>query len=155
MSTATRVGDGPARGDLSHWRYERFDLAPYLQLRPQPYHRNRLELRRLRTRRPDERPHGLSSRKRSHRATGISTPDGWLVEEEPGQRPLDRTPSTLKTYFASGPGEEIDASKYDWNWNTDTPGPNWVPAASPMRDSIFPGTSMPTPPTLPATIHGA
>ena len=26
-----RVGDGPARGDLTHWRYERFDLAPYLQ----------------------------------------------------------------------------------------------------------------------------
>ena len=25
-----RVGDGPARGDLTHWRYERFDLAPYL-----------------------------------------------------------------------------------------------------------------------------
>ena len=24
-----RVGDGPARGDLAHWRYERFDLAPY------------------------------------------------------------------------------------------------------------------------------
>ena len=23
-----RVGDGPARGDLTHWRYERFDLAP-------------------------------------------------------------------------------------------------------------------------------
>src|SRR5580704_13671104 len=25
-----RVGDGPARGDLTHWRYERFDLAPRL-----------------------------------------------------------------------------------------------------------------------------
>ena len=25
-----RVGDGPARGDLGHWRYERFDLAPML-----------------------------------------------------------------------------------------------------------------------------
>src|SRR5512135_3200857 len=25
-----RVGDGPARGDLAHWRYERFDLAPML-----------------------------------------------------------------------------------------------------------------------------
>src|SRR4051794_30167030 len=22
-----RVGDGPARGDLGHWRYEKFDLA--------------------------------------------------------------------------------------------------------------------------------
>jgi alpha-L-rhamnosidase len=27
----TRVGDGPARGDLAHWRYERFDLAPLLK----------------------------------------------------------------------------------------------------------------------------
>ena len=26
-----RVGDGPARGDLVHWRYERFDLAPLLK----------------------------------------------------------------------------------------------------------------------------
>jgi len=26
-----RVGDGPARGDLNHWRYERFELAPLLQ----------------------------------------------------------------------------------------------------------------------------
>jgi hypothetical protein len=25
-----RVGDGPARGDLAHWRYERFNLAPLL-----------------------------------------------------------------------------------------------------------------------------
>jgi hypothetical protein len=27
----TRVGDGPARGDLDHWRYERYDLAPLLR----------------------------------------------------------------------------------------------------------------------------
>ena len=27
----TRVGDGPARGDLAHWRYETFDLAPLLK----------------------------------------------------------------------------------------------------------------------------
>ena len=26
-----RVGDGPARGDLGHWRYEKFDLAPMLK----------------------------------------------------------------------------------------------------------------------------
>lgn len=48
---------------------------------------------------------------------------------------------TIKTYFASGPGEEIDASKYDWNWDSATVGQHWVPAASPMRDSIFPGTN--------------
>ncbi|MBW8881587.1 MAG: hypothetical protein JF615_09240, partial [Asticcacaulis sp.] len=25
-----RIGEGPARGDLQHWRYQRIDLAPYL-----------------------------------------------------------------------------------------------------------------------------
>jgi len=29
-----RAGDGPARGDLTHWRYERFDLAPLLKPGP-------------------------------------------------------------------------------------------------------------------------
>src|SRR5512140_131275 len=27
----SRIGDGPARGDLTHWRYQRFDLAPFLK----------------------------------------------------------------------------------------------------------------------------
>ncbi len=47
---------------------------------------------------------------------------------------------TLKTYFASGPGEEIDASKYDWNWNAQAP-PAAIgfPPRTPMRDSIFAG----------------
>jgi hypothetical protein len=26
-----RAGEGPARGDLMHWRYETFDLAPFLR----------------------------------------------------------------------------------------------------------------------------
>ena len=26
-----RIGDGPARGDLDHWRYETFDLGPKLK----------------------------------------------------------------------------------------------------------------------------
>ena len=25
-----RIGEGPAKGDLPHWRYETFDLAPAL-----------------------------------------------------------------------------------------------------------------------------
>ena len=31
-----RAGDGPARGDLGHWRYERFDLAPRAGQAPVP-----------------------------------------------------------------------------------------------------------------------
>jgi alpha-L-rhamnosidase len=136
-----RVGDGPARGDLTHWRYERFDLAPYLQ----PGHNLiaatvwNFGVYAPVAQMSDRTAFLLESEATG--SSGISTPEGWLVEEESGHRPLDRSSVSLKTYFASGPGEEIDASKYDWKWNSDTSSQNWVPAASPMRDSIFPGTN--------------
>jgi hypothetical protein len=40
--------------------------------------------------------------------------------------------------MASGTGEEIDAARYDWTWNDPgATGPAWVPAASPIRESIY------------------
>ena len=45
--------------------------------------------------------------------------------------------------MAAGPGEEIDAARYDWDWNSPSAklGASWVPAATPMRDSIYPGVN--------------
>ncbi len=59
--------------------------------------------------------------------------------------------------MASGPGEEIDAARYDWDWNNPSAAAaSWVPAASPIRESIYTSTSTrPTPPTPKATIPGA
>jgi alpha-L-rhamnosidase len=136
-----RIGDGPARGDLTHWRYERFDLAAHLQA---GHNLITATVWNFGVYAPvaqmsDRTAFLLESEATG--PTGISTPDGWQVEEEPGQRPLDRSTVTIKTYFASGPGEELDASRYDWDWNGDNPGANWIPASSPMRDSIFPGTN--------------
>ena len=138
-----RAGDGPARGDLGHWRYERFDLAPLLK--------------------PGENlitatvwnwgvfaPVAQMSDRTAFllesEATGdasISTPDGWMVEKEPGHRPLDRASVTLQgEYFASGPGEVIDAAQYDWGWDAATvSGGNWVKPGDPMRDSMFPNAT--------------
>src|SRR5215469_1912675 len=136
-----RVGDGPARGDLSHWRYQRFDLAPYLKAGHNLITATvwNFGLFAPLAQMSDRTAFLLESEAES--SAGISTPQGWLVVENPGLRPLGRDTVTLKTYFASGPGEEIDASKYDWNWNSNTLSPNWVPAASPMRDSIFSGVN--------------
>jgi hypothetical protein len=136
-----RVGDGPARGDVTHWRYERFDLAPFLKsghnlvtatvwnfgvFAPLAQFSDRT---------------AFLFESEADGPTDISTPKGWQVEEEPGQHPLGRNKVTLATYFASGPGEEIDASKYDWNWNSEAANSNWVPVASPMRDSVFAGVN--------------
>ena len=44
--------------------------------------------------------------------------------------------------MAAGPGEQIDAAHYDWNWQSATAsGADWVRAASPMRDSIYGGVN--------------
>jgi len=133
------VGDGPARGDLNHWRYERFDLAPLLQAGQNLI---TATVWNFGVYAPLAQISDRTAFLLESEATGdtsISTPNGWLVEVEQGQRPLDRKSVSLQTYFASGPGEELDASRYDWAWNSPTAtGMAWVPAASPLPESMFP-----------------
>jgi hypothetical protein len=137
-----RAGDGPARGDLAHWRYERFDLAPFLKPGANLITATVWNFGLFAPVAQVSDRTGFLLESEADGASSISTPDGWLVEEEQGQRPLDRSSVSLKTYFASGPGEELDASRFDWQWNSPSPaGTGWVPAASPMRDSIFAGVN--------------
>ena len=132
-----RVGDGPARGDLTHWRYEHFDLAPYL--RPG---QNLITATVWNwgifapiAQMSDRTAFLLESDATG--GTGISTPEGWQVEIADGHRALDRSSVDVHSYLAAGPGEEINAALYDWNWNSPSDsGDHWVPVASPMRDSI-------------------
>jgi hypothetical protein len=141
-----RAGDGPARGDLTHWRYERFDLAPLLKpgenlitatvwnwgvYAPIAQFTDRTAFLL------ESEATGDASI-----STGGDKAGGWQVEVEPGQLPLSRDTVTAKEYMASGPGEEIDAARYDWGWNLPAAsGASWVTAASPMRDSIFEGVN--------------
>jgi alpha-L-rhamnosidase len=137
-----RAGDGPARGDLGHWRYEKFDLAPLLKAGDNVI---TATVWNWGVFAPVAQMSDRTAFLLESEATGdggISTPDGWMVEEERGHRPLDRSSVGMQEYFASGPGEEIDAAKYDWGWNAGSvSGGNWVKPASPMRDSIFPDTN--------------
>jgi alpha-L-rhamnosidase len=133
-----RVGDGPARGDLTHWRYERFDLAPYL--RPG---KNLVTATVWNwgifapiAQMSDRTAFLLESEATG--SDGISTPQDWQVETEPCHNPLDRNTVTQRSYMAAGPGEEVNAALCDWKWNTPSDdNSNWVAAASPMRDSIY------------------
>lgn len=132
-----RVGDGPARGDLTHWHYERFDLTPYLKpgsnlIAATVWNFGVLGPVAQMT---DRTAFLLESEATD--ATGISTPAGWLVEEEPGRRPLPRSAVTAEGYMAAGPGEELDASRFDWDWDAPNPGPRFVPVASPIREASY------------------
>jgi hypothetical protein len=136
-----RVGDGPARGDLTHWHYERFDLAPLLKPGENLI---AATVWNFGVYAPIAQMSDRTAFLLESEATGdadISTPKGWQVEIENGHRPVDRSTVTFKQYMAAGPGEELDASKYDWTWNSPSAsGPAWVSPGDPMRDSIYPGT---------------
>jgi hypothetical protein len=134
-----RAGDGPARGDLAHWRYERYDLAPLLHTG------NNLITATVWNwgifapiaQFSDRTAFLLESEATG--ADSISTPAGWQVKIESGRMPLNRATVTMKTYMAAGPGEKVDAARYDWDWNSAADASSgWVPVASPMRDSIYP-----------------
>ncbi len=134
-----RVGDGPARGDLAHWRYETFDLSEYL-IQGNNYVTATVWNYGIYA------PVAQITDRTAFLMQGdgaveadISTPKDWMVEVEPGQRPVPRKAEGSWDYMANGPGEELDAAKYDWSWNEpNASGGGWVAAASPMRENIYP-----------------
>jgi alpha-L-rhamnosidase len=137
-----RVGDGPARGDLTHWRYERFDLAPLLKTGENLVTATvwNFGVYAPIAQMTDRTAFLLESEATGDASisTGVSKSGGWLVEVEPGQRAVPRTANGFYEYMASGPGEEINAALYDWGWNTSgAANASWVPAASPIRESIY------------------
>ena len=134
-----RVGDGPARGDLAHWRYETFDLAEYLTAGTNTVAATVWNYGVY-------APVAQITDRAAFLVQGdgpaeaaISTPTDWMVETEPGQVPVPRKAEGFDAYMANGPGEELDAAKYDWGWNDPTiSGGGWIRAASPMRENIYP-----------------
>jgi hypothetical protein len=133
-----RVGDGPARGDLVHWRYERFDLAPLLKPGDNLITATvwNFGVYAPVAQMSDRTAFLLESE--ADKDQSISTPKGWMVEVEDGHRPVARVANGFYEYMASGPGEEMDAARYDWNWDApDAQGGAWVPAASAIRESIY------------------
>jgi alpha-L-rhamnosidase len=137
-----RMGDGPARGDLVHWRYERLDLAPMLKAGDNLITATvwNFGVYAPVAQLSDRTAFLLESEAQGD--VGISTPKGWMVEVEQGHRPLPRAPGGLSEYFASGPGEEVDGAKYDWDWNApDAKSSAWIPATTAIPESLFEGTN--------------
>ena len=135
-----RVGDGPARGDVNHWRYEKFDLAPLLKAGDNLITATVWNFGVYAPIAQMTARTAFLLESEATGAEGISTPEGWLVEVEPGQRVVPRVPEKVMEYMASGTGEELDAARYDWAWNgAEAKGAAWVTPISPFREDILKG----------------
>jgi len=133
-----RVGDGPARGDLAHWRYETFDLAPLLKAGTNTLAATVWNFGIY-------APVAQISERTAFLVEGdtaaeeaANTNGSWLVEEEPGQVPLPRKASAGWDYYAAGWGDTLKGSEFDWSWNAPgTIGSRWVHAVGTLRENIF------------------
>ena len=117
----TRVGEGPASSDLSHWKYETFDLRPFL-------HDGKNVIGATVWNFGVEVPLAqMTSRsgfilQGAGEAEQIANTDGsWQVEVENGHRvSVSHFASILRAYYAGPPGEIIDGRRYDWDWKSAT-----------------------------------
>lgn len=140
-----RVGEGPARGDLPHWRYETFDLAPFLRKGQNVIASTVWQfgiyapLAQV-----SDRIAFLLEGDTAEEAS-LNTDATWQVEQEVGHTPKRPLPEGMWQYWAAGPGERIDGNIYDWKWKEPGSAPNshWVAATPAIRESINPNGSMP------------
>ena len=117
----TRVGEGPASSDLSHWKYETFDLRPFL-------HDGKNVIGATVWNFGVEVPLAqMTSRsgfilQGAGEAEQIANTDGsWQVEVENGHGvSVSHFASMLRAYYAGPPGEIIDGRHYDWDWKSTT-----------------------------------
>lgn len=112
-----RVGIGPSRSDLAHWRYEKFDLAPFLHAG-----RNLLAATvwnfstHAAIAQISDRI-GFMLQGEELNAEIANTDQSWLAEKEDGVTTLQ---PEVHGYFAADPGERVNGAIYDWDWAHET-----------------------------------
>jgi hypothetical protein len=126
------VGTGPAHSDLTHWRYETYDIAPLLGpgknvLAAEVWNFGVLSPLGQISDRTGFVLHGNSDSERV-----ADTGPSWEVEEERGFQLLPTPEALRRQYYVAEPAERIDGTLFDWDWNTGNTGPtsHWKPSQS-------------------------
>jgi alpha-L-rhamnosidase len=139
-----RIGEGPARGDLTHWRYETFDLGPDLR---QGVNILSATVWQFGIYAPlaqfTDRAAFLVQGDTEAEAI-VNTDKTWLVEEEKGHGVIPRVANGFWFYWAASLDERIDGARYDWDWNNAnvSTASQYVPATGAIRESIYPEGSV-------------
>jgi hypothetical protein len=109
------VAEGPARGDLFHWRFETVDLAPFLtsgnnviaaivwnfgEMSPVAQMTSRT---------------GFLLQGDTEAEAVLNTGKDWQVREEEGRAAIGH--AGIRGYYAAGPAERIDGRQLNWAWD--------------------------------------
>jgi alpha-L-rhamnosidase len=110
------IGAGPARGDLMHWNFETFDIAPYLQ-------QGKNTIAAVVWNYGKYKPIAQMSNKTGFILQGnssveefVNTNSSWKVLQNLAYKPLPVDGSKLRAYIVVGCGEEVDGSLFPYGW---------------------------------------
>lgn len=134
-----RVGEGPSRSDLHHWHYETFDLAHFLTAGRNVIAANvwQFGIYAPLAQVTDRLAFLMEGDTKAEDV--VNTDSSWDVEQENGHLPVRAIPEGMWEYYAAGPGERIDGTRYDWDWMHESANAShWVKAGLAIRESIYP-----------------
>jgi alpha-L-rhamnosidase len=112
-----KVCDGPARGDLLHWRYETVDIASHLQKGENIVAAEVVNFGEYRhaEQHSSQTAFILQSDSTNHKI--INTGDSkWKVTKNLAYDFIPITSDSVGGYYAAGPCDRIDGSLYPWGW---------------------------------------
>ncbi len=125
-----RVGDGPARGDLLHWRYETYDVAPYLRAGRNTVAAVVWNFGAHKPLAQISSATGFVLQAEGRFGDSLNTDTSWEVLRNPAYAPELTGYAIPNTYLVVGPGDIVDGDRYPWGWETaaDTVAAAWLPA---------------------------
>lgn len=110
-----RVAEGPARGDLFHWRYETVDIAPHLKAGKNVLAAVVWNFSDLAPEAQITYQTGFLLQADSKAGRIVDTDKRWKCVRDEAYAPSSGSP-VGRFYFAAGPGEQVAGSKYPWGW---------------------------------------
>ncbi len=136
-----RVGTGPAHSDLAHWKYETYDLGPFLR-------RGKNVIAATVWNFGTHAPIAQMSDRTAFLMHGETDAESaadtnatWDVEVENGLQSLR---PEVRGYYAADPGVRIDAAAFDWSWDNEvTAGKLWNKAIPLGRGALRGETDAP------------
>jgi len=111
-----RVGWGPARGDLNHWRYETFDLSPHLRAGKNVVAAVVWNGGELAPVAQVWSQTGFVLQGDDKTTEILNTGKDWKTLRNPAYEPLNVTSAETGGYTAVGFCERFDARKAPWGW---------------------------------------
>ena len=127
------VGEGPSRGDLQHWRYETYDLGPFLRPGTNVIAATVWNFGENAAVAQISDRLGFVLQGEGPAEPVADSNDSWDVEREDGIAPLPTPWNFLPhSYYAAEPIERFEAALIDWSWDAAAPGPrsHWMKAVS-------------------------